>query len=175
MSRRGRTFRLLACSGLLVTAVPAAGCGTLGASYTGLRLVHPKPVSVELEPLGTPARTVLDWFAAMQRSDSVAAARLYAPRARVTPDVMRFARAGGRSFFARAQPPRVLDVSMTKQQATVYAAFDVRWASPDKRTVVSTQPQAFELVRDGGSWKLADDLPLQSLSTLTPAAPCPTC
>ena len=160
-----------------MTAVQAAGCGTLGATYTGLRLVQPKPVSVELEPLGTPARTVLDWFAVMRRSDSVAAARLYAPRARVTPEIIRLERsnAAGRSFFARVQPPRVLDVSMTKQRATVFTELDVRWVSPEKRTVVSTQPQAFELVRNGGSWKLADGLLLQSLGTLIPSAPCPTC
>lgn len=162
---------------MLITAVQTAGCGTLGASYTGLRLVQPKPVSLELEPLGTPARAVLDWFAVMQRFDAVAAARLYAPRARVTPEIIRFERGNvaGRTFFARFQPPRVLDVSMTKQRATVFTALDVRWVSPDRRTVVSTQPQAFELVRDAGSWKLADGLLLQSLSTFIPSTPCPTC
>lgn len=170
-------IRLLTYGALLLTAAQVAACGRLGANYTGLRLVPPKTASTELEPPGTPARTVLEFFLALQRSNSEAAARFYAPTAGVTPTTIRLQRsaAAGRAFFSRTQPPRVLDVAMTDRRATVFTALDVRWTAPNGRTVVWTQPQAFELVNKSGGWKLTDDYFLKSLAAVTPSAPCSTC
>ncbi len=170
--RRGRVWLL----GL--AAFASAGCGKLGAAFTGLQPVHPAQVTqrtIDRYPGGTPQRAVLEWFRAVRQADIAQAASFYAPAAHVTPAVIRFFRAADSRFYALAQPPRVVSVYSTLNRATVFTVIEFRWSAPDGRSYIYTRPQAFELQRRRQAWQLTDGFFLQSAESLVPKGPCTTC
>jgi hypothetical protein len=169
----------LAVAGLLgAVACAVSGCGQLGAGYKGMRPTSRSPVdeqAIERYPVGTPQRTVLEWFRALQQSDPVKASAFYAADVRINPTVIRFERAAGSRYFAQGQPPRIIGVSTARTSATVFTVVAFRWSAPDGRSDVYLRPQAFELERSRGIWRLADNFFLESAPDLVPSGPCPTC
>lgn len=162
--------------GAMMCAVSA--CGELGARYTGMRVIPPSPVvqqAVARYPAGTPQRTVLEWFRALQARDIERATAFYAPEARISPNVILFERVAGSRYFAQAQLPRIIGTSTAGTHATVFTVIDFRWSAPDGRGAVYFRPQAFELQRRRGVWQLADNYFLESTALLAPQGPCVTC
>jgi hypothetical protein len=141
-------------------AVSLGGCGEIGRDWKGLRLMPAEVVgqpAIRAVPRGSPARTVLEWYRAVQRRDAAGAMRLYSRRVRPTPDAMHYEFTATGGFFAGVTLDRVADVTARRGRATVFTELRYRWQAPNGRGVEVHQPQAFPLVREGGQWRLADD------------------
>jgi hypothetical protein len=146
-----------------LVALLALGAGALGGCSFGgdevaERVQQPTLLSaaaVERQAPGSPSRALFEWWRALQFSDSRAAARHYAGALGVTPERLdeQLAEAGG-AFSAR---PRVVEVDERGDRATVLVVLETRTLNPNGRVDVLRVPRSFELVRDDGDWRLADN------------------
>jgi hypothetical protein len=149
-----------ACATMLLIAVLGiTGCGELGTTWKGDRLVRPHAVSsveVQRYPAGSPERAFLLWFSALQRMDAASYARWFAPSLAVDAAAVR--------RFWRAQParidasPQVTDVVRRGRTATVYVRLTTRYAAPNGRTIVFRGIDGVSFVLGRGGWRLADPL-----------------
>jgi hypothetical protein len=153
----------------LLAALIAGGCGELGASWRGTRTVRPRVVptaEVARYAADTPQRAFLAWFRALQLGDP-AAAIFYDKTLRMSPGRIAHLRKGTASaLFKEVGAPEVLDVSRDGHRATVFTLLTARRAAPNGRVDSYVTPQAFNLVRTGGSWRVADNRFLETADAL---------
>ena len=144
----------------LSVAVALGACGDLGGRYRALQIVRPAAVdqrALERYGPGSPERTVLEWYAALQRHDVVAASRYYALRASgATPGRLRRLMAGARPFFTRVGLGPLSADAVRPGSAMVFTDLRVRWEAPNGRAQELRSPQSFTLVREAGRWRFAD-------------------
>jgi hypothetical protein len=74
-------------------------------------------------------------------------------------------------FFDRISMLGVVDVSRSRDRATVFTELAARWAAPNGRGQELRRPQSFTLVREDAGWRLADDLFLDNARELVPRRP----
>ena len=141
-------------------AIVLAGCGSLGTGEERDRVEQPLLVStadVERYPQGSPERTFLEWWRALQFGSGSQAVRYYASDVDVSQrELQRAADVGVELIGLRARP-KVLDVLGDDGRATVYVLFTRAQLNPNGRADKVRTPRAFDLVREDGSWKLADN------------------
>jgi hypothetical protein len=153
------TLARLALLATLVGAVAMGGCGGLGA-IPG-RVEQPLLVSkrqIDRYAPGSPERTVLEWWRALQFNSAPAAFTYYAPSAGVTEKRLdrQLTELGPGTLGLRSRL-RVDGVMRHGQGATVLAILTRALRHPNGRIDLNRRTQSFELVRVHGGWRLADN------------------
>jgi hypothetical protein len=134
-----------------------AGC-SFGGDEVAQKVQGPallSAASIGRLPAGSPERALFEWWRAMQFDNVAAATPQYARRAGVT-DARLDAQLSnaGRAFDAR---PRLVEVDRRGERATVSVLLELRTSNPNGRVDITRSARAFELVREGGRWRLADN------------------
>jgi hypothetical protein len=154
---------------VLVLLLVIPGCADLGGKRKGVQPLPAERVeadAVERYATGTPERTVLEWFRALQGGEARRAAGFYSAGLAVDERQIARERRTAARFFERVSMRGVLDVSRSADRATVFTEIAARWAAPNGREEEVRSPQAFTLVREGDGWRLADDLFLDTAREL---------
>ena len=155
---------------LALGACTLSGC-SFGGDEVAQRVQQPTLLSaaaVERQPAGSPGRAFLEWWRAMQFDDVRAGARHYAAASAVTREQLdRQLQLATGAFGAR---PRVVDVDEAGERATVLVLLETRARNPNGRVDVLRVPRSFELVREEGDWRLADNA-LSRACRARPGAP----
>jgi hypothetical protein len=142
----------------LLALVGLGGCGDLG-EVSG-RVEQPALVTkrqIDRYPAGSPARTALEWWRALQYQSAPLASHYYSDRLDVTPRrLARQLKAGPQLLDLRAGLA-VDDVTVIGDRATVLAVRTRVLAHPNGRTDRVRIPQVVSLRREAGEWKLADN------------------
>lgn len=149
------------CAGDGEEALPrAARTATQPAQLPENKLVSERDVA--RHPGGSPERTVLRWWRAMQYGDPATAAELYRAAAGITARDVQDDLSQVAGFFRRTYP-RIQETSRAGSRAIVYLVAET--ASEDKRgkPVQVTRPVALPLVRSSGQWRLANALFVEQL------------
>ena len=145
-------MRRRACA-LLVLGALLAGCGNLGAGeetdrVNKLQLV--RKADVASHPEGSPARTFLEWWRALQYGSATQAVRLYSRDVEVEPKRLQRQLETGVDLLSLRSRPRVDDVIEEGDEATVFVVFTSAVGNPNGRADKVQSPRAFDLVREGG-------------------------
>jgi hypothetical protein len=139
-----------------------AGCGG------GTVPPHSIPVNENLvtngdiraTPPGSPQRSPLQWWRAVQYEDLTGYLKLLSPSLRR--QRTRDGRAQSDIVFARGTfipaKPKILNSDINGDSAAVYTRIYVRQPVGASRTYSTSFPQAFTFVRKNKSWRLANDL-----------------
>jgi hypothetical protein len=159
----------------LAMAVAISACGDLGGRYRGSEVVPPPVVdkrALDRYPKGSPERTVLGWYGALQRGDDIAASRHYTPQARAaTPEGLRHLLAGMGPFVDRVGLGPISVDAVRPGSVTVVTDLRVRWEAQNHRAEELRIPQAFTLTRSHGRWLFADTYFLRFARTFRPKQP----
>jgi hypothetical protein len=145
----------------LGACLPPAGC-SFGGDEPAERVEQPTLLSaarVERLPAGSPERALFEWWRAMQFDDAAAGAHFYAAGAAVTGEQLDRQLGVARAAF-RARPGLV-DVSRQSERATVAVLLEQRAVAPNGRVDIKRTPRAFDLIREKGRWRLADNAYLE--------------
>ncbi len=146
-----------------IAAVLALGaCCLPGCSFGGdevaQRVQQPTLLSaaaVERQQAASPARALFEWWRAMQLANFRSGARHYPGELQLTPEQLeRQVRVATGAFSAR---PLVVEVDENGSRATVAVLLENRTRAPNGRVDVLRVPRSFELVRENGDWRLADN------------------
>ena len=159
---------------LVLVLLVLSGCGDLGGDRKGVQALSAERVeayAVERYATGTPERTVLEWFRALQGGEAQRAARFYSAGLAVDEQQIARERRSAARFFDRFSMLGVVDVWRSAGRATVFTEIAARWAAPNGRGQEVRRPQAFTLVREGDGWRLADDLFLDTARELVVERP----
>lgn len=145
---------------LLVAAVTFTACGDLGTGeerdrVRQLQLLRAEDIA--RYPEGSPARTFLEWWRALQFDSGATAARHYAADLKLTERDVQRQLERGIGVLGLSARPRVVDVIPAGDRATVYAVFTEAERNPNGRADKIRTPRSFELVREADGWKLADN------------------
>jgi len=117
-------------------------------------------------PAGSPGRTFLEWFRALQRKDARAAVRYYAPSLELTASELARQRARAVRFDVLG-PPNLVDVRTRGTRATVIVRLrTARNAGTDPVDFAESPPTPFELRKAGGRWVLPNNGFLEVLAQL---------
>jgi hypothetical protein len=165
--RAGRMPVVLAS--VLVLAALAAGCGSSGGGTTAGRpnitSMHDLRVTrQELAAAGkaSPSAALLRWWRALQLKDIAAARAAYARSVNLgRGDGRRLslrAEIGALSFYLRRSRPEIVDVTEMDGKARVSTVIDAAvFKSPTAVKLIKQTPVSFQLRREAGTWKLAND------------------
>jgi hypothetical protein len=145
---------------LAVGAMVAGGCGSLGAGdetdrVNKLQLV--RKADVARHPEGSAARTFLEWWRALQYGSGTQAVRRYAEDVDVNQTRLQRQLEVGVDLLGLRARPTVHDVVEEGDEATVFAVFTSAVVNPNGRADKVQSPKAFDLVREDGEWKIADN------------------
>jgi hypothetical protein len=153
--------------GSLALAALAAGCGAGELEPQEYPAAAEQLVSrreIDRFAPGTPARALLSWWRSSQyadRGDYVAGfarpVRERVERRDVVREVTVFA--GG----IRTAKPEIVATEIAGDEATVFTLVRFRTPVGSTRFVTTTRRQAFDLIREGGDWRLADDFFVRSI------------
>ena len=154
-------MRRLVCGALLLVAgVTQVACGDLGAGeetdrVDQLQLVRKQDIA--RYPVGSPERTFLEWWRALQFRSGAGAAPHYAASLDLTPRELQRQLDGDVGVLGLDARPRVVDVIRADDRATLLALFTAAARNPNGRADKTRQPRSFQMVRESGGWKLADN------------------
>jgi hypothetical protein len=143
---------------VLVAVAALAGCGELG-ELSG-RNEQPQVVTrqdLARYPRDSPAHTVLAWWRALQFDSPTLAARYYSPKLALTPERLERQLNAGPGFLDLTAGLRIVDVVTQGSSATVLALRVRILQHPNGRKDRVAIPQAVNLRRESGEWKLADN------------------
>lgn len=151
----GRVYRWAGVFVVAVALIAIAGCGSSSDGSTQVKtaaIVTGPPLleqaEVEAEKPGTPERTALEWWFAVQQNDPERAVTFYAEKPPVPALAGQLNLVGG----TLGGSVQVKSVKRSGKEATVVATQTIPGAEPPSREVT------VRLVQSGGSWKLADNL-----------------
>lgn len=147
-------------SALALLAAAVAGCGDIGPAPAAERVDGPAPLTradVDSHPQGSPARTVFEWWRALQFDDAAAATGFYSRRVGVTTKEIDDQLGNGLEPLGIGRRPQLVEVDREGDRATVLVIFRNVTTNPNGRTDVTRTGRAFSLVREGGEWKLSDN------------------
>jgi hypothetical protein len=150
------------------------GCGELGTDRKGVQPVQAERLEatmIERYAAGTPERTVLEWFRALQDGDVGRAAAFYSAGLGVDAQRIARERRTATRFFNRFSLSGVVDVTRSGERATVFTELAAGWAAPNGRGQEIRRPQSFTLAREDSGWRLVDDLFLDTARELVAHRP----
>jgi hypothetical protein len=158
-------FPVAAC-GVVVVAALIGGCGastTPVASGVPVTSNLVSAAEINAMPAGSPQRTLLQWWRYIQYNEltdfvSLLATPLRQQQIRSGQAAADVAGASGALNSAR---PHITQVTYNGDRATIFTQIVIRQAVGATRYVQVRTPQAFALVRQGGAWRMADDLYVQ--------------
>lgn len=156
-----RPFALLLALGAGALA-SCAGIGTddsVKVRITGPALVTKKQLASL--PEGSPARTVFEWWRTIQFDNPTLAARYYSRKLHITPlTIERQLEFGAASQNLNARP-HLVGTDMQGDHATVNVLLENVASNPNGRVDKRQTARAFNLVREDGEWKLAENMYLE--------------
>ena len=142
-----------------------AGCAGIGddddlqTRTTGPSLVT--KAQIASLPEGSPARTVFEWWRALQFSNPIIAAQYYSPKLHITParleQQLQFG-PGAQNLNAR---PHLVATDVRGDRAVVNVLLENQVSNPNGRTDKNQTGRGFNLVQVDGQWKLAENLYLE--------------
>jgi hypothetical protein len=158
--------RLLESAFIVVTAlllVLASGCGGGGQAEPGSfpgradQLLTEKDVAEY--PEGSPERAFLRWWQAAQYGDFRAYLDGFARSVRRQLEGSSIAKRNLNRLSGgiRVARPEIVDVVTESDGVTLYTEITYRQPIGTSHYVTTTQPRAFSMVREQGSWRLVDD------------------
>lgn len=142
----------------LLAVVALAGCGELG-ELRG-RIEQPQIVTKQQlarYPAGSPERTVLLWWRALQFNSPELASRYYASDLKLTPARLEEQLKLGPDFLDLKAGLRPVDVDESGDSATILALRERVLQYPNGRDDRVRVPMAFNLIRESGEWRLANN------------------
>jgi hypothetical protein len=142
----------------LATAAALVGCGSLDPPRG--RVEQPQLLTerdIERYPENSPGRVVLEWWRALQFDNASLAARYYARRLHVTPQSLERKLAVGPDVLGLKARFRVVDVIQQGRTATVLVLLTRALRHPNGRTDKVRSPHSFNVVEQGGKWRLSDN------------------
>jgi hypothetical protein len=150
---------VLACAAL---ALVSAGCGSHSLppqQIPGVSEQLVTPAALARYPASSPQHALLDWWRSAQFADPVAFLAAFTPpvRSRLA---HRPAFGEELDYFAgsiRNAAPRILTTEIDGSRARIFTKIAYRTPIGTMHFVIYSRPQAFELVRHGDRWLLADD------------------
>jgi hypothetical protein len=155
---------------LIATAVAAlvcAGCGGFGGGQVNSRTTEPAVLTkaqVERQPAGSPQRAVFEWWRAMQFKNPVEAAGYFSASLHIKPPrVYKYIQAAESNLASR---PLFVDEQTTGDHAIVRLMLERVTKNPNGRVDRERKAQAFNMVREDGEWKLADNLYIEGIYKL---------
>lgn len=157
---RRRASALLALGACALT-----GCAGIGGNdAVKQRTTGPELLSkaqVQHYPAGSPARTVFEWWRSIQFDNPVTAARYYSTALGVTPKTLESQLQFGAGAQNLNAKPKLVEVDENGNRATVMVLLQNTVRNPNGRVDTSQTARAFNLVREQGTWKLAENLYLE--------------
>jgi hypothetical protein len=145
----------------LLVASALVGCGAFGddpvterVQQSGLVQKH----QVERYPVGSPARAFLEWWQAIQYQNAPVAARYYARSLGITVRKMDRQLSYGSGALGLTARPLIVEVQEQGDDAIVLTQLETVVENPNGRSDKVRRARGFNLVREDGEWKLADNL-----------------
>ena len=154
---------------LWAIAVCATGCGDLGTGEPTGRVQEVrvlKPQDIERYPGSSPARAFLEWWRALQFDNPVAARRHYASAGRPSEKKLAHQLTLGPDLLNLAAVVDISDVTRTGDKATVFVVFTKLMRHPNGRHDTARLARSFNLLRENGEWKLADNRYMDRIARL---------
>jgi hypothetical protein len=151
-------------AGAALAALAAAalvGCGAFGDDPVTERVQQPALLTkrqVERYPEGTPARTFFEWWRAIQYDNAPAALRYYADSVGMTLAKMDRQLGYGTGALGLGARPHLVEEDVDGDTATVLALLESIVENPNGRSDKTRKARGFNLVKEDGEWKLADNL-----------------
>jgi hypothetical protein len=142
----------------LLAVAALAGCGELG-ELSG-RIEQPQIVTKQQlarYPADSPEHTVLAWWRALQFNSPELASRYYSRDLKLTTAKLEEQLKLGPDFLDLKAGLRLVDVDEKGSSATVLALRDRVLQYPNKRIDRVRVPMAFNLRREAGHWRLANN------------------
>jgi hypothetical protein len=163
---RGRPYRMRRSPATLlaVAAVLGAGCGFGGDGEVTERVQQPALLTrtdVERQPVGSPQRTMLEWWRTLQFDNPIVAAGFYSRKLGITPSVLESQLQFGAGALGLVQRPKLVEVERHGNRAVVFALLENKSDNPNGRVDTVRTARSFNLVREGDKWKLAENLYLE--------------
>jgi hypothetical protein len=156
-----RSIALLAA----LCAAALAGCAGIGDSDdVKVRTVGPTLVTkaqIASLPEGSPARTVFEWWRALQFSNPIIAARYYSSKLHVTPMTLEKQLEFGPGAHNLAARPHLVGTDLDGDHAVVNVLLENQTTNPNGRTDKNQTARGFNLVREDGAWKLDENMYLE--------------
>jgi hypothetical protein len=160
--RRQTLAALLAAAALGVAAAVVGSCGGIGSDdQVTERLAEPNVLRtkrLDRVPAGTPQETVMRWWRALQFDNAGDASRYYARSLGLTPTKLDRQLQGTVGVLNLGAIPRLVDVDVEGNRATVQVFLERQDRKPNGRLDRVSTARSFNLVRERGEWKLADNL-----------------
>lgn len=143
---------------IVLAVVALVGCGELG-ELRG-RIEQPQIVTKQQlarYPAGSPERTVLLWWRALQFNSPELASRYYVSDLKLTPAKLEEQLKLGPDFLDLKAGLRLMDVDESGSSATILALRNRVLQYPNGREDRVRVPMAFNLRRESGEWRLANN------------------
>lgn len=157
---------------VLLALILLPGCGAFSSDDVDARVDGPRLLTraqVERQPVGSPQRTVFEWWRALQFDNALAAKRYYAESVGMTTARLDRQLAFGAGALTLDYRPRLVAVEEDGDRATVDVLLEYKKGNPNGRTDTLQIARAFNLVREGVKWKLAENLYLERRARLAGA------
>jgi hypothetical protein len=152
-------------SGFLALGLCAlGGCGFGGDDVVTDRVQQPSLLTkqeVERQPKGSPSRTMFEWWRTMQFDNPVLAAGFYRRDLRITPETLERQLRLGAAALGLTRKPRLVEVQEQGQRAVVLVILEDRTTNPNGRVDRLRTARSFNMVRENGEWKLAENMYLE--------------
>jgi hypothetical protein len=147
---------------ILGAAAVVASCGSLGTGEETKPVDQPQLLTgrdLARQPEGSPARTVLEWWRALQFDNPVIAYGHYSDQVkrRLSQRELAHQLGFGPGVLDLGARPRVAEVEEKGDEATVFVLMSKVARNPNGRADETRTARSFNLVREGGDWKLADN------------------
>ena len=139
--------------------VGCAGIGTdddVNVRVTGPALVTKKQLASL--PEGSPARTVFEWWRTIQFDNPTVAARYYSRKLNVTAQTLEHQLEFGAASQNLNARPHLVGTDMDGDHAIVNVLLENLSSNPNGRVDKNQTARAFNLVREDGEWKLAENM-----------------
>jgi hypothetical protein len=152
--------RAPAAAAALATAA-LVGCGAFGDDPVTERVQQPALLTkrqVERYPEGTPARTFFEWWRAIQYDNAPVAVTYYQDSVGMTLAKMDRQLGYGSGALGLQARPRLVEEEQNGDAATVLVLLETIVENPNGRSDKTRKPRGFNLVKEDGEWKLADNL-----------------
>jgi hypothetical protein len=167
---------LICLFALVGAAALIGGCGNSpkppppGSPSASENLVTPDDIAATAP--GSPGRALMAWWRSVQYADVTS--YLEALSRPLRHELEASGAAKGYLPLAASQlvraKPKITQTETAGKRATMYTRVEIRTPLGSTRFQESSAPQAFSAVREGGGWKIADDLYIQTQAQLVAEA-----
>jgi hypothetical protein len=149
---------------LALVACALSGCGFGGDDEVTERVQQPSLLTkedVQRLPEGSPARTTFEWWRTLQFDNPVLAVEFYDDDLGITVERLERQLKWGAGSLGLTQKPVLVEVQERGNEAAVLVLLENQTTNPNGRVDKTRTARSFNLIREGGEWKLAENLYLE--------------